>query len=357
MSNSKESTKKKGSEIMRLTQVASPGAPELETLLAKGGISSDESARICSIAAQNPEEALVLLARYCGRQRRVIDMRERAYERGIEVLEADNISLLAERNTAYQRHGALSAELETRRDTERRIRAESERDSLTGLYNRRKFDADLEKAVEEQTPFAVIYGDARMFKRINDTYGHSIGDLALKAIARTLQQMTRTETAVYRIGGDEFAILEKGVSLEVTHIIEDRLQKAGMNVHVRAGSGKISVAYDVGAVHYCPTDKNIENISEKLKAHADREMYNRKEAIKRGELYLVKVEFDPEKSLDKYLSEMQLLTQARTKKEEAVSLRESKYLPCISDRVFAGISRLAACVGSAIIPASLYSAK
>ncbi len=84
-------------------------------------------------------------------------------------------------------------------------------DELTGLLNRRGFDAALDQAIarakRHQETGLVCYVDLNFFKTINDTYGHQAGDLVLQRVARTLTRGTRTTDAVARLGGDEFAVL------------------------------------------------------------------------------------------------------------------------------------------------------
>ncbi|MGE5490111.1 MAG: diguanylate cyclase [Actinomycetota bacterium] len=91
------------------------------------------------------------------------------------------------------------------------------RDSLTGLFNRRYLDETLEREVarsrREGSPLSLILMDIDHFKRINDTYGHQAGDLALKAVADLLLSDVRAEDVVCRYGGEEFLILLPGMPM------------------------------------------------------------------------------------------------------------------------------------------------
>jgi diguanylate cyclase (GGDEF)-like protein len=85
-------------------------------------------------------------------------------------------------------------------------------DPLTGVANRRSFDGELEQAVEwsERTgqPIALLTLDVDHFKKINDTWGHAVGDQALQAVAASLRQVAkRADDVVGRLGGDEFVLL------------------------------------------------------------------------------------------------------------------------------------------------------
>jgi diguanylate cyclase (GGDEF)-like protein len=85
------------------------------------------------------------------------------------------------------------------------------RDSLTGLYNRRFFDAALAKNIEAARRYgrelSLVLFDLDNFKQINDTCGHQAGDEVLKNFARVLQETVRKADIVCRIGGDEFAVI------------------------------------------------------------------------------------------------------------------------------------------------------
>lgn len=88
---------------------------------------------------------------------------------------------------------------------------ESRTDDLTGLQNRRAYEESLRQALAEAvrygTPLALVIADLNAFKSINDRYGHLKGDTALAAVAHILRRLVRGTDSVFRIGGDEFAIL------------------------------------------------------------------------------------------------------------------------------------------------------
>jgi cyclic di-GMP phosphodiesterase len=92
--------------------------------------------------------------------------------------------------------------------------AEARRDPLTHMRNRRAFDEHLEALVEQATsreaPVALVLVDLDEFKEINDTRGHAVGDRVLVAVASVLESQARTGEEVFRIGGDEFAVVVRG---------------------------------------------------------------------------------------------------------------------------------------------------
>jgi diguanylate cyclase (GGDEF)-like protein len=83
-------------------------------------------------------------------------------------------------------------------------------DMLTGLVNRRGFEAQLDRCLATAQPFALLQIDLDFFKQVNDTFGHAAGDLVLVAAARAMLRATRAGDVVARLGGDEFAMILPG---------------------------------------------------------------------------------------------------------------------------------------------------
>lgn len=108
------------------------------------------------------------------------------------------------RELTVQSHTAAEA---GRQEREARLLADS--DGLTGLYNRRRFYADLEIATTPANLNAMTVGlvDLDRFKSVNDTFGHLVGDRLLVEIARLLRDTAAHDATLYRIGGDEFAMI------------------------------------------------------------------------------------------------------------------------------------------------------
>jgi diguanylate cyclase (GGDEF)-like protein len=89
-------------------------------------------------------------------------------------------------------------------------RTMAERDSLTGVSNRRAFDVALERAAATREPYALVLIDLDDFKRVNDEHGHPAGDEVLRTVAAAAAGVARKGDCVARIGGDEFALLAPG---------------------------------------------------------------------------------------------------------------------------------------------------
>jgi diguanylate cyclase (GGDEF)-like protein/PAS domain S-box-containing protein len=103
------------------------------------------------------------------------------------------------------------------------------RDPLTGLFNRRFFSEALEtetaQAIRENTPLSLIVMDVDLFKKVNDTYGHKYGDLALQHLGNLLVENTRSGDIVCRLGGEEFVILMPNASAESAYERAEALRK------------------------------------------------------------------------------------------------------------------------------------
>ncbi len=110
------------------------------------------------------------------------------------------------------------------------IRKQAVTDPLTGLYNRRYFEENIDKEAERALrlgqPFSLISLDLDHLKTINDTYGHQYGDVAIKAISDVLKNKARSIDIPARIGGEEFNILLPGVDSYGAMMVAERIRAA-----------------------------------------------------------------------------------------------------------------------------------
>lgn len=165
---------------------------------------------------------------------------------------------------------------------QQRARAMALHDALTGLPNRRLLVDRLEQlaSLSERTGigFQVFFIDLNGFKPINDTFGHAVGDLVLRAIGDRLREETRESDTIARVGGDEFVVLVPGLIQQRSSAnIADRLRQA-FQEPLRVGDHVIAIQVSVGWATY-PDDAT--NISEILSL-ADQRMYRDKTTIARA---------------------------------------------------------------------------
>ena len=148
-------------------------------------------------------------------------------------------------------------------------------DMLTGLPNRRAFLAHtiaVTRAGQSgagQTG-ALMLLDADHFKKINDTYGHAVGDKCLAAIARHLRAQLRPGDLIGRLGGEEFSIFMPGISVAQALIIGDRLRQR-ISVTEAGDEADIALTLSIGTV-FCDTGTPFD----KLMAMADAALYRAK---------------------------------------------------------------------------------
>jgi diguanylate cyclase (GGDEF)-like protein/putative nucleotidyltransferase with HDIG domain len=129
-------------------------------------------------------------------------------------------------------------------------------DSLTGLRNHRAFHEDLLGRVQEArasgAELCVLMLDLEGLKRLNDTHGHQVGDERLRALARALREAVREEDSIYRVGGDEFAVLLPGqaawTGFEIANRIRDALHREADRAEVAIGVAELEDSGDKDTV-------------------------------------------------------------------------------------------------------------
>jgi diguanylate cyclase (GGDEF)-like protein/PAS domain S-box-containing protein len=148
-------------------------------------------------------------------------------------------------------------------------------DFLTGLFNRRRFEQELQLHVERMDRYgeagAVLLIDLDHFKEVNDTLGHKAGDDLLKGIASLLRQRSRRTDVLARLGGDEFGLLLPHADLEQARQLADELVKALRGHAATLGSEEIQTAASIGVAPLAGLSG-----TEAL-AYADLAMYEAKE--------------------------------------------------------------------------------
>ena len=134
------------------------------------------------------------------------------------------------------------------------------RDPLTGVYNRRfgfdRLQEEFSKAVRCGSPLGVLIFDLDNFKKINDTYGHSIGDSVLKSISEIAQSVLRENDILFRYGGEEFVIVLPGAPEGELRIIGERLRNIIEQSHLSEIHATLRTTVSIGgsAFHHDHTE-------------------------------------------------------------------------------------------------------
>jgi diguanylate cyclase len=169
---------------------------------------------------------------------------------------------------------------------------EARQDSLTSLENRRAFDKELAERFDRwqshDTEFCLALIDVDHFKRINDEYGHPIGDSVLKSIAATFSACARPDDAVFRLGGEEFGILLADCSVDQGWQIVDRLRHAIADHPIPAGSAMLRLTVSLGLASV----RSVKSTDD-LVTQADRALYSAKEAGRNRAYYFSGAGYDP----------------------------------------------------------------
>ncbi|WP_404802304.1 sensor domain-containing diguanylate cyclase [Brenneria izbisi] len=141
---------------------------------------------------------------------------------------------------------------------QRRLEQMATTDKLTGIMNRQAFDYFftrlLAKRISHQRPIAIVLIDIDNFKRINDRYGHGVGDKVLQHIAGLLQQTIRRNDQICRWGGEEFVVLLDDCNLDNALLRADALRKAIESAKIQSEGDTIQVTISGGVAEYQPNE-------------------------------------------------------------------------------------------------------
>lgn len=169
-----------------------------------------------------------------------------------------------------------TSEITDLKRAEETIRQMAHLDPLTNLGNRRKFTEDLSEALREAEASAyevgVMFLDLDRFKQINDTLGHTVGDLLLQGVAARLEEESGENCSIYRLGGDEFLVLLRSIHDQQEAV--DRTERIMQLFHTtfKAGHYELYVTCSIGISTYPFSGTDIES----LMKNADTAMYHAK---------------------------------------------------------------------------------
>jgi diguanylate cyclase (GGDEF)-like protein len=135
-----------------------------------------------------------------------------------------------------------------------RLRDLAFKDGLTDLYNHRYFqdsiDHELSRALRYKKPFSLIMLDLDHFKKINDKYGHPMGDIVLKEVSKAIKNTLRDCDIAARYGGEEFAIVLPETELKGAAMVAERLRKVVESLKIAANDFCIRTTISVGVTSY-----------------------------------------------------------------------------------------------------------
>ena len=155
-------------------------------------------------------------------------------------------------------------------------------DALTGFYNRRQLEERLKQEVSnakrQKAPLCGIMTDIDYFKNVNDTYGHAVGDLVLKTIAKVIRGQLREYDIAGRYGGEEFSILLPFTKINEAHMVAERLRKTVENKVIDIS--KVNPDSEVKSIQITLSlgiyEMQIDDSDEDLLKKADKALYEAK---------------------------------------------------------------------------------
>lgn len=158
-------------------------------------------------------------------------------------------------------------------------------DALTQAYNRRyfglRFHDEIERCMRRNTDMACMFLDVDFFKKVNDTYGHHIGDLVLTRMVSLIKEHVRASDIVARYGGEEFVVVLPETNIHVARDIAERVRQAVCRQTHQIGDHFLNISVSIGLAGIAHVnnvdDKKADEIAVQLLDKADRSLYRAKE--------------------------------------------------------------------------------
>lgn len=168
---------------------------------------------------------------------------------------------------------------EENQENQKLLRHEADHDALTGIFNRGVFSRLINLYENGNTDYALILIDVDNFKAVNDTYGHSTGDILLQRVASVVKDEFRSMDYICRIGGDEFAVIMVNVSEKHKELISEKLTEINRKLS-NTQDGVPSATLSIGVAL---SDRN--NPGKSIYNDADSALYTVKENGRNGFLF------------------------------------------------------------------------
>lgn len=169
----------------------------------------------------------------------------------------------------------LQQEIERRKRLEKDLEVLAMTDPLTGAENRRSFMRNLtreqQRCARQSAPLSIIAIDLDHFKKINDSFGHSAGDLVLQQVTKTVFARVRNTDILGRMGGEEFAVLLPNTKLDVAGNIAQELRLEIASLSLDYNQQKLSITASMGVTEYLVGESDGAFLQ-----RADRAMYQAK---------------------------------------------------------------------------------
>jgi diguanylate cyclase (GGDEF)-like protein len=182
----------------------------------------------------------------------------------MQQLQGEITGMKDEIQTAWQRAKALEQELLI--------------DPLTGIYNRRAYDRRIEEELKRyqryHRVFSLLVFDVDHFKRINDRYGHSVGDMCLKEIINRVNMVLRKSDFLSRYGGEEFVAIVPETNAEGAQGLAEKIRSTVEQTQFIHKSEAVKITISIGLTQIMPGDR----VHDHIFSRADRAMYNAKQS-------------------------------------------------------------------------------
>lgn len=200
-----------------------------------------------------------------------------------------------ERDGQFIGHLWVYEDVTQERQTAEQLLRLAERDALTGLLNRHRFQKELERmlgeAIRHDTSCALLFFDLDEFKAINDHFGHRAGDTLLVRVANELGNVVRKHESLFRLGGDEFAVLMPHADAHQAEVLADRIVRAVAQIPFHFDGQNLRISSSLGIALF--PDHTTD--TEQLVAYADAAMYQAKQAGKNAwRIYRADLDQTPE---------------------------------------------------------------